>query len=457
MKTTFTTAEKWKQFAIILLPILVTQITLSAMTFFDTNMSGLYGPADLAGTAIGVSLWNPIQTGLSGILIAVTPIVSQLIGKQQKNRVSFYVMQALWFSLLLAILVIAAGFLFLKPILTGMSLEPRVHNVAFYYLTALAFGIIPFFGYAALRSFIDALGQTRISMMITLISLPINVLLNYVLIYGKWGFPELGGVGSGAATACTYWIVFITALVIVHRGGAFAEYGVFRKFHSISGAGWLELARIGTPMGFAIFFETAVFAAVTLLMSSFNTVTIAAHQAAINFASTLYMIPLSICMALTILVGYEIGAGRPKDAASYSRIGIGTAVSLSLAAAVVLLLWGDKVAGIYSHDPEVIAMIQQFLIYAIFFQISDAIATPIQGVLRGYKDVNPAFFLTFISYWIIGLPVGYMLAIWTDLGPYGYWIGLITGLAVGAATLLLRLWVVQRRFRSRDRVQGLNH
>ncbi|MFB5673346.1 MATE family efflux transporter [Paenibacillus terreus] len=453
MNTTYSTAEKWKQFAVILLPILVTQITLSAMTFFDTNMSGRYAPADLAGTAIGVSLWNPIQTGLSGILIAVTPIVSQLIGRQQKDKVSFYVIQALWFALLLAVVVIAAGFLFLKPILAGMSLETRVHNVAFYYLVALAFGIIPFFGYTALRSFIDALGQTRISMMITLISLPVNVFLNYLLIYGKWGFPELGGVGSGVATACTYWIVFLTALIIVHRGSAFAEYAVFRHFHGISGKGWLELARIGTPMGFAIFFETAVFAAVTLFMSSFNTITIAAHQAAINFASTLYMIPLSICTALTILVGYEAGAGRSKDAQSYSRIGIGTAVALSLAAAVVLLLWGKNVAGIYSRDPDVIAMTQHFLLYAIFFQISDAIATPTQGVLRGYKDVNPAFFLTFISYWIIGLPVGYVLAKWTVLGPYGYWVGLITGLAVGAATLLARLWVVQRRFRDQSMKQ----
>lgn len=207
-----------------------------------------------------------------------------------------------------------------------------------------------------------------------------------------------------------------------------------------------ELMKIGVPIGFSIFFETAVFSAVTLLMSRFDTVTIAAHQAAINFASTLYMIPLSICMSLTILVGFESGSGRLKDARQYGIMGIGTAAVLSLLTALVLLFAGSHVAGLYSDEPEVISLIQHFLIYAIFFQISDAIATPIQGVLRGYKDVNPAFIICFIAYWVIGLPVGYLLATYTDLGAYGYWIGLITGLAIGAILLLSRLIRVQRRF-----------
>lgn len=126
-------------------------------------------------------------------------------------------------------------------------------------------------------------------------------------------------------------------------------------------------------------------------MSSYNTATIAAHQAAMNFASTLYMIPLSICMALTILVGYETGATRPRDAKAYSVMGISSAVGLSLITAIVLLIWSEQVARLYSTDLQVIQLAQHFLIYAIFFQISDAVATPTQGALRGYKDVNPAF------------------------------------------------------------------
>lgn len=282
-------------------------------------------------------------------------------------------------------------------------------------------------------------------MLITLVSLPLNVGAGYVLIFGRLGFPRLGGIGSGIASAFTYWCIFLLALWIVHKVEPFARYGIFRKFHRVSLAKWKDLTKLGVPIGFAIFFETAVFAAVTLLMSRFDTLTIAAHQAANNFASTLYMIPLSICLALTILVGYETGANRLKDAKQYAMIGITTAVGLSLFSAVILMLFRQGVAGLYSGEEEVIALITHFLVYAIFFQISDAIATPIQGVLRGYKDVTPAFWISLLAYWIIGLPLGYVLANSTSQGPYGYWIGLITGLGVAAVLLLRRLFVIQKR------------
>ncbi|MDO7906018.1 MATE family efflux transporter [Paenibacillus sp. JX-17] len=445
MKPTASLGEKWRQFAVILLPILVTQVALSAMTFFDTNMSGRYSPADLAGVAIGVSLWNPIQTGLSGILIAITPMVAQMLGRGRKDQIGYQVIQGLWLALLIAGLVIGVGALSLQPILDSLGLESRVRSVALYYLSAMAFGVIPLFGYTVLRSFMDALGQTRVTMLITLISLPVNIFINYLFIYGNWGFPRLGGVGSGVGSAVTYWIIFLIAIVFAHKMQPFAGYSIFRRWYGVSLAKWKELLKIGVPIGFATFFETAVFAAVTLMMSRYDTMTIAAHQAAINFASTLYMIPVSICMALTILVGYEVGAKRTKDAGQYSILGIGSAVVLSLLAAVILVVFGQQVAGLYSKDLHVIELTQQFLIYAIFFQISDAIATPTQGALRGYKDVNPAFFLTFVSYWLIALPVGYITANYSGFGAFGYWIGLITGLAVGAITLLWRLVVVQRK------------
>lgn len=444
MKPTLTIQQKSKQFLVILLPILITQIALSAITFFDTNMSGKASSTDLAGVAIGSSLWIPLQTGLSGILMGMTPIVSHLVGGGQAKKVAYHVMQGIWLALLLALAILALGSLLLPTILDAMNLDNDVRRIAFRFLSFLSIGIIPMFGYTVIRSYIDALGQTRISMLVTLISLPINVFLNYLLIFGNWGFPRLGGAGAGIASAITYWCVFIIAVIFVTRLKPFTTFGIFRTFHGISLKAWKELLEIGVPIGFSIFFETAVFAGVTLLMSRFDTMTIAAHQAAMNFATTLYMIPLSISMSLTILVGFEKSSGRLKDARQYSMLGIASAVALSLLTAVVLLVAGKYVAGLYSDEANVIALTQHFLIYAIFFQISDAIATPVQGALRGYKDVNPAFIITFISYWVIGLPVGYVLATFTSLGAYGFWIGLITGLAAGASLLLWRLITVQR-------------
>ncbi|MGB3890779.1 MAG: MATE family efflux transporter, partial [Priestia megaterium] len=164
-----------------LFPILVTQFGMFSMTFFDTMMSGRVSADDLAGVAIGSSLWVPVFTGLSGILMSITPIVAQLVGANQKKKVPFSVIQGLYVSILMAIVIILIGFFVVDPILKGMNLEANVMRIAKQYLIALSFGIIPLFIYTVLRNFIDALGQTRTSMLITILGLPVNVALNYVL------------------------------------------------------------------------------------------------------------------------------------------------------------------------------------------------------------------------------------------------------------------------------------
>ena len=326
-----------------------------------------------------------------------------------------------------------------------MNLEANVMRIAKQYLIALSFGIIPLFIYTVLRNFIDALGQTRTSMLITILGLPVNVALNYVLIFGKLGFPHLGGVGSGYATAVTYWCILIVSIVIIHKKEPFSNFDLFKRFHRISFSTWKEILKIGLPIGFSVFFETSIFSAVTLFMSSYNTITIASHQAAINFASFLYMIPLSISMALTIVVGFEAGAKRHQDARSYSRIGVTIAVGMAFVCAGLLFTLRESVASLYTKDADVLALTSHFLIYAIFFQLSDALQAPIQGALRGYKDVNVTFLMSLVSYWVIGLPLGIVLAKYTDLQAFGYWIGLIAGLAAGATGLAYRLIKIQKK------------
>lgn len=444
MEHTTTWKGKSKQLLTILFPILITQLGLYSMNFFDTIMSGQASSVDLAGVAIGSSLWMPIFTGLSGVLLSVTPIVSQLLGAKKKPEIPTIVIQGSYVALLFSVGVILVGALLIDQILAMMSLEQEVAYIAKGYLAALAWGIIPLFVYTVLRAFIDALGHTRVSMTITLLALPINVLLNYVLIFGKWGFPQLGGIGAGYATAITYWFITLVALFIINRREPFSAFGIFYSSYRVSLKGWKEILIIGVPIGFALFFETSIFAAVTLLMSSFDTVTIASHQAAINFASALYMVPLSISMALTILVGFEVGAKRFNDAKQYSYLGITISVCMSLISGIILFFLREPIAGLYTNDSAVLLLTQHFLIYAIFFQLSDGIASPIQGALRGYKDVNATFLLAFVSYWFIGLPSGFLFATYTDLGAFGYWIGLISGLAAGAIGLSFRLWYIQK-------------
>lgn len=449
MYPTTTKKDKLLLLLKILGPILVTQICMSLMNFFDTVMSGRVGTVDLAGVAIGSSLWLPIFTGINGILLAITPIVSHLLGEKDSLRISKKVLQAIYISITLAILIILIGAVLLHPILQAMDLEASVRRIAYYYLVALGTGIIPLFVFNTLRSFIDALGQTRVSMFIIILSLPINLVLNYLFIFGKLGIPTLGGIGAGIATALTYWLVALIAIGIVMKVHPFNTYKIFSKWKTFNKSDWIEQLKIGVPIGFAIFFETSIFSAVTILLSVFSTITIAAHQAAMNAYSLLYMIPLSVGMALTIVISYELGAKRFDDAKQYAHIGISLGGLIAVFVGVILWLFSDSVAKLYNSNPEVINLTTKFLLFAIILQLADAFGAPLQGILRGYKDVNVTLIMALISFWVIGLPTGFVLANYTALGPFGYWIGLIFGLSVGTTTLFFRYYYIQKQYQKR--------
>src|SRR5690625_4105077 len=335
MYETSTLKEKLQLFSNLLIPILITQVSMFLMNFFDTVMSGRVGPEDLAGVAIGSSLWLPIFTGVNGILLAITPIIAQLTGAKATKNISNKTQQGIYLATGLAIIVFLIGAVFLDPILQAMDLETKVRHTAKYYLITLVIGIIPLFIFNTLRCFIDALGQTRVSMIIIVTSLPINVSLNYIFIFGKLGVPAYGGIGSGIATALTYWVVCIITVVIIFKQQPFRSYSIFSDWVTPSIIAWWAELKIGIPIGFAIFCETSISSAVTLFMSVYSTYTIAAHQAAISFASLLYMVPLSVGIAVTIAIGFEVGAKRYDHARTYGYIGMSSGVFIALFAGLV--------------------------------------------------------------------------------------------------------------------------
>ncbi|WP_208589734.1 MATE family efflux transporter [Gracilibacillus suaedae] len=445
MYQTKTLKEKIRLFMIILIPILITQVSMYAMNFFDTIMSGRAGAADLAGVAIGSSLWVPVQMMVVGILMAMSPIVAQLTGSNEEDKIPFTVQQGIYLSIGLGVVVTLIGAFLIDPILLLMDLEDRVQHVAKYYIISIGLGMIPLFVYNLLRSYIDGLGHTRISMAIILISLPLNILFNYIFIFGKLGLPAFGGIGAGIASALTFGVNLILSILIVHYVRPFRGHKIFHRLIKPSVKEWFSQLRLGIPIGFSIFFEVSIFSAVTFMLSVYNTNTIAAHQAAINFASFLYMIPLSIAMSLTIAVGFEVGAKRIQDAKTYSYMGIISGVVIAFLAGGIIYLMDDQVARLYSDHPEVIELTKHFLYYAIFFQFADAVGAPVQGILRGYKDVNITFWMSLVSYWLIGLPSGWIFANYTNLDAYGYWLGLIVGLSAGAITLFGRMYYLQNK------------
>lgn len=442
------TRAKLRDILSVMLPIFVTQLAVMGMSFFDTVMSGQAGAADLAGVAIGSNIWMPIFTSLNGILMALMPIVAQHVGARRRKEISHAVMHGIYLAFIIGIIVIFAVWFFIDDALLIMKLEPNVQRIAAEYFKALTLGIIPIFICSILRGFVDTLGYTATTMRIFLLTLPLNVVFNYIMIFGKFGFPRLGGVGAGYATSLSYWLVSLFFLFVINRIDKLRSYNVFLTWRQFSVKLIKEHLHIGIPIGISIFFETSIFGVVALFMAKFGTIAIAAHQAAINFTSLLYMLPLSFSLALTILVGIKVGAKKYDEAAAYGRIGIMTNLTLALFFVLLLAFGREYVAKLYSQDQKIIKLAGEFLFYAAFFQLLDGTATPIQGILRGYKDVKAAFYASLFAYWGICLPLGYILDVYFGHGPYSYWQSLITGIFFSAAFLLIRLYSMQRKCRA---------
>lgn len=436
--------DKLRRLLSVMLPIICTQIAIMGMNFFDASMSGQAGDVDLAGAAIGGNIWMPIQTGISGILMAAMPLVANLLGAGEKEKITVVVRHGLFLASAFALVVLGAGIAILPHFLQGMGLEPEVYHVALWYLAGLGLGVVPFFMITPLRSLVDTLGYTHLTMRIYLLALPINACLNYVLIFGKLGLPRLGGIGAGVASGLTFWLLLGIFAWVISSLAPFKNYHVFgfmRPAYS-----WLkEYLRIGVPMGISIFMETSIFGVVALFIAKFGTETIAAHQAALNFSSLIYMLPLSFSLALTIVVGVEYGAKNYQGARDYVTIGLQTSLGIAGFYMLAEYILREQIAFIYTNNVEVVALVKVFLLYAIGWQAGDAIAAPIQGILRGYKDVDATFWASMLAYWGICLPLGLFLDYKVGNGAFAYWQSLDCGVISSATLLSIRLLWLQRR------------
>ena len=263
-------------------------------------------------------------------------------------------------------------------------------------------------------------------------------------IAGVAGAIALGGPGAGVGTAITCWLLFgAFSLMVLHLK-------VFREFHVFRRAGFSlrhirEHLRIGIPMGLAIFLETSFFGVECLLVSRFGTIVVAANQAAMSFCNMLYMVPLSFSLSLTILVGAYVGAKDFAQAKAYADTGRISNILIGACFGLLLFLGRGLIATLYTEDAALMAPIMHFLTFAVAFQFFDSTAAPIQGVLRGYKDVKATFYSALASYWGIALPFGLFLDHGLGKGPDGYWIGLITGIFFSATFLSLRLRYMEKK------------
>ncbi|MCU0082256.1 MATE family efflux transporter [Streptococcus danieliae] len=444
MRPTDSNIEKVQVFFQIFLPILIYQMANFSASFVDTIMTGQYGTLDLAGVAMATSIWHPLFTLVTGIISALVPIIGHHLGQGQKDKVVRDVWQFIYLSLILAILFfIIIGFA-APLLLENLGLQAEVLKVGKDYLHFMLLGILPLLLFSVFRSFFDALGLTKLSMYLMLLLLPFNAFFNYLLIYGIGPLPELGGAGAGLGTSLAYWALLVVVVGVMLWHPQIKSYGVLQPqglYLPAFKEGWL----LGLPIGGAVFVESAIFATVGFFMARFSSEVIASHQAAMNFSSLMYAFPLSISMTMAIIISYERGGKRQSDVLAYSRIGRLIAILFAGVTLTFLYVFRDQVAALYGKDPEFIRLSSNFLVYALFFQFADALVSPVQGILRGYKDTSYPFVIGLISYWGIALPLGYLLDSGFQLGPDAYWIGLNIGLWACAFLLPWRMASVQKR------------
>ena len=439
--------DKFILFLKIFFPILIYQFANYSASFVDTTMTGQYNTMDLAGVSMATSIWNPFFTFLTGIVSALVPIIGHHLGRGKKEEVASDFYQFIYLALGLSVVLLGLVLFLAPPILNHIGLEAPVAAVAVRYLWFLSIGIIPLLLFSVIRSLLDSLGLTKLSMYLMLLLLPLNSGFNYLLIYGAFGVPELGGAGAGLGTSLAYWCLLAISIFILIKNKKLKEYQ-FSKIIPLDFERMKEGVRLGLPIGGTVFAEVAVFSVVGLLMAKFSSLIIASHQSAMNFSTLMYAFPMSISSAMAIVVSYELGAKRFQDAKKFIHIGRSVALVFAAFTLAFLYIFRDNVASLYGNDPKFIETTAIFLTYSLFFQLADTFAAPLQGILRGYKDTVVPFYLGLIGYWGISIPLGFMLDQLTDLGAYGYWIGLIVSLVITGLLYEWRLQVVMKKVSS---------
>lgn len=426
------------------LPLVAGQLCAIGMNVIDTVLAGHLGARTLGAVAIGAAIWSVVILVGIGLMLAVPPSVAQLVGAGRKHEVGALYRQSLWLAVMTGSLL-TIGVLYASPwLLAKAKVDPAIVPEAIAFLTALAWGAPAQCVFFVSRGMSEGLGLTRPTLWFSLFGVVLLAPLGYVLMYGRLGFPPLGARGLGIAYAITLWLQAAALLLYLAWHRNYRDLELFGRFEPPLWRPMAALLSIGLPMGFAIIMEGGLFVATALLIGSIGGDAVAAHQVAINVASVAFMIPLGIAMAITVRVGQAVGREDISGVRVAGLVGIGLVLVTQTISATVLALAAEPIASIYTRDAAVIVAAVNLLFFAAVFQFSDGIQAASNGALRGLKDTRVPAIVTVVSYWLIGMPIGWWLAFRQGMGAQGLWLGLIAGLSAAAIALLTRFILLAR-------------
>lgn len=441
-----TTREQTSIFIKLLIPVLIYQMISYSSGMIGTFMAGHYSATDLAGLSMGVNIWNPIISIINTLVVALIPIVSQLIGRGEEQDIPTKVRQFFYIAIIIGLIISIGLYISSGLVVEKLGLREDIASITSDFLKYQSFGLLPIVLYVVLRSFVDSLGLTKISMTIMLTYVPVNIALSYFFIFGKFGFPELGGAGVAMSTNVTYVISFIIAIIVVKIHPKINKYKIF-KFEGIKLKHWPEIFKLGIPMIIAVALETFMFSVLSLMVSRFDTATIAAHQSSLNFSGFLYGLPMSISSSLTIIVAYHIGAKNFKMADKFVKIGTITSIFFSILIAVIIILFNKQIPYLYGTDPAFRAISEKLLYFVVGFAAFDSFAACLQGVMRAYKRIVPTCVCIAIGFYAVGVPLDYYLVFVANYGVYSLWIAWLVGIAVYSLLLTgyYYLYILKKR------------
>lgn len=420
------------------LPIIFGELAQMSLHLIDTAMIGYTGYKQLAAASLVLNFINiPFIFGI-GITISVAQMVSLAHGKSDKQQVSHYFYNGFWLCAICGILI-SGGLLLSKDLLAHLKQDPEVVALAMPFMTLMSLSIIPMVLFMTLKQFADGLQYTKTAMTLSIVALPLNIFLNWLLIYGNWGFPRLELIGAGYATLITRTLIFLIlgAVILKHR--------IFKKYMAVAQNQWKlkwdtmkQLLKIGIPSSLQIGMEAGAFAGSGIIIGTIGAEQQAAHQIALACASFAFMVSLGLSQAGSIRVSNAYGTTNWKRISVIGKSTLVLALIYGTVCCILFSLFRSYLPVLFNNEAHVIKIAAGLLLLAAVFQIPDAIQATSAGLLRGIKDVNVPTVFIFIAYWIVGIPLGCLLAFHFGMNEKGIWFGFISGLSFSAIALTIR-------------------
>ncbi|MDR1729839.1 MAG: MATE family efflux transporter [Prevotellaceae bacterium] len=425
-------------------PVMFAQLGQATVQLADTIMVGRLGTNELAAVSFASAIFFIGFVIVIGASMGSTPIIGQTYVQKKYREVGAIFQNSILFDFLLVFVVCLVMYAF-SFFMDRMGQPDEVITLAVPYYRILLLSLPPFILFQAFRQFMEGIGDTKIAMYITIFANVANIGLNYVLIFGKFGFPEMGMIGASIATVISRVMMPVCYLIIFKWKSSLWRYFRFFSREVFSVQKQKLLASMGLPIGFQMLVETVTFSLCTIMVGWFGAVSLAGHQIAGTVSSTTFMVVVGISSATTIRVSHQFGV---KDYPSLRKAGFASlhlVVAYSLMMALLLVLFRNQIPLLFSNDPYVIKMTSTLLIMAAIFQLADGLQVVGLGALRGMADVKHPMLFAVICYTLINLPVGYICGVVLDMGVVGVWIGYIFGLYVAAFLLVRRFLRISNR------------